>query len=49
VLLRYGRPGGRVPGLYNLRRLLIRWEYHQANFLALIQLGCILILMRNYL
>ncbi len=35
--------------LHNFRRLVIRWEYHQANFLALVQLGCILILMRNYL
>ncbi len=35
--------------LHNFRRLVTRWEFHEANFLGLIQLGCILILMRNYL
>ena len=35
--------------LHNFRRLVTRWEYHEANFLGLIQLGCILILLRNYL
>ena len=35
--------------LHNFRRLVIRWEYYEANFLGLIQLGCILILLRNYL
>jgi transposase len=35
--------------LHNFRRLVIRWEYHEANFLGMLQLGCILILMRNYL
>lgn len=35
--------------LHNFRRLVIRWEYHEINFLGLVQLGCILILMRNYL
>jgi transposase len=35
--------------LHNFRRLVTRWEYYQANFLGLVQLGCILILMRNYL
>ena len=35
--------------LHNFRRLVIRWEFHQANFLGLVQLGCVLILMRNYL
>ena len=35
--------------LHNFRRLVIRWEYHDANFLGLVQLGCLLILMRNYL
>ncbi len=35
--------------LHNFRRLVTRWEYYEANFLGLIQLGCILILMRNYL
>ena len=35
--------------LHNFRRLVTRWEYHEANFLGLVQLGCILILMRRYL
>ncbi|MBZ5509429.1 MAG: transposase, partial [Acidobacteriia bacterium] len=35
--------------LHNFRRLVIRWEYHEANFLGMVQLGCILILLRNYL
>ena len=35
--------------LHNYRRLVTRWEYYEANFLGLVQLGCILILMRNYL
>ena len=33
--------------LHNFRRLVTRWEYHEANFLGLVQLACILILMRN--
>ena len=35
--------------LHNFRRLVIRWEFHQANFLGLVQLGCLLILIRSYL
>jgi transposase len=35
--------------LHNFRRLVTRWEYYEANFLGFVQLGCILILMRNYL
>ena len=35
--------------LHNFRRLVIRLEYHEANFLGMLQLGCVLILMRNYL
>jgi transposase len=35
--------------LHNFRRLVIRWEYHEANFLGMLQLGCALILMRKYL
>lgn len=35
--------------LHNFRRLVTRWEYYEANFLGLVQLGCALILMRNYL
>src|SRR5260370_18705835 len=35
--------------LHNFRRLVTRCEYYEANFLGLVQFGCILILMRNYL
>lgn len=35
--------------LHNFRRLVTRWEYHETNFLGLVQLGCILILVKNYL
>lgn len=35
--------------LHNFRRLVTRWEFHEANFLGLVRLGCVLILMRNYL
>jgi len=35
--------------LHNFRRLVTRWEFYEANFLGLVQLGCILILLRNYL
>lgn len=35
--------------LHNFRRLVTRWEYYEANFLGMIQLACVLILMRNYL
>ncbi|MGC2697174.1 MAG: DDE transposase, partial [Candidatus Angelobacter sp.] len=35
--------------LHNFRRLVIRWEHHEDNFLGMVQLACILILMRNYL
>jgi len=34
--------------LGNFRRLLHRWEYHLPNFTGFVQLGCILILLRNY-
>ena len=32
--------------LYNFRRLVTRWEYHAANYLAFLQLGCAIILLR---
>ena len=32
--------------LHNFRRLVIRYEYHAVNFLGMLQLGCILILLR---
>lgn len=34
--------------LHNFRRLVNRWEYHQANFLAMVQLGCAAILLRYF-
>jgi transposase len=35
--------------LQNFRRLVVRYEYHLENFLAMIQLGCIVILLRMVL
>ena len=35
--------------LHNFRRLVTRWEYYEANFLGMVQLACILILLRRYL
>jgi transposase len=35
--------------LGNFRRLVVRYEYHLANSLAMIQLGCIVILLRRVL
>jgi len=32
--------------LHNFRRLVTRWEYHEANFLGMVQLGCLIILLR---
>jgi len=33
--------------LQNFRRLVVRYEFHASNFLAMVQLGCILILLRH--
>ncbi len=33
--------------LSNFRRLVTRYEYHAANFLGLVKLGCIVILLRR--
>jgi len=33
--------------LHNFRRLVGRWEYHEANFLGRLQLGCLVILLRH--
>jgi len=33
--------------LYNFRRLIVRWERKPENFLAFLQLGCALILLRR--
>ena len=35
--------------LQNFRRVLIRHEYHAANYLGFVQLGCTIILLRWYL
>ena len=34
--------------LQNYRRLVVRYEYHAENFLAMLQLGCIIILLRFF-
>ena len=33
--------------LKNFRRLTSRWERHAFNFLGMVQLGCVLILLRH--
>jgi transposase len=35
--------------LHNFRCSVTRWEYYETNFLGMVQLGCILILLRRYL
>jgi len=35
--------------LQNFRRLVVRYEYHLQNFLGMVQLGCIIILLRRVL
>jgi transposase len=35
--------------LQDLRRLVVRYEYEDENFLGMAQLGCIMILLRVYL
>jgi transposase len=35
--------------LQNFRRLVVRYEYHLTNFLAMIKLGCVIILLRKVL
>ena len=34
--------------LGNFRRLVVRYEYHAANYLGFVHLGCIVILLRQY-
>jgi transposase len=34
--------------LHNFRRLVVRYEYHAKNFLGMLQLGCAIILLRNF-
>jgi transposase len=33
--------------LYNFRRLVVRYEYHPENYLGLVQLACVVILLRH--
>jgi len=35
--------------LQNFRRIVVRYEYHLKNFLSMVQLGCIVILLRRVL
>jgi transposase len=34
--------------LQNFRRIVVRYEYHPENFLGMVQLGCIIILLRFF-
>jgi transposase len=34
--------------LHNFRRLVVRYEYHAENFLGMLQLGCVIILLRYF-
>ena len=34
--------------LQNFRRILVRYEYHDENYLGFVHLGCIVILLRAY-
>lgn len=34
--------------LQNFRRIMVRYERHLQNYLGFVQLGCIVILLRNY-
>lgn len=33
--------------LHNFRRVLVRWEYHIENYHAMVQLACVIILLRH--
>jgi hypothetical protein len=35
--------------LQNFRRLVVRYEYKEEDFLGMAQLGCIIILLREWL
>ncbi len=35
--------------LHNFRRIVTRWEYHADNFFGMVQLACVVILLRRYL
>ena len=47
--LRHWKVERLVAWLQNYRRILTRFEYHPANYLGFVLLGCILILLRCYL
>ncbi len=34
--------------LYNFRRIVVRWDYDPEHYQGFIQLGCILILLRQF-
>lgn len=34
--------------LQNFRRIVVRYEYHDDNYLGFVHLGCMLILLRTY-
>lgn len=34
--------------LYDFRRIVVRYEYHLQNFLGMVQLACIIILLRHF-
>ncbi|MDR3359020.1 MAG: transposase, partial [Desulfovibrio sp.] len=34
--------------LQNFRRIVVRHEFHTENFLAMVQLACIIILLRGF-
>ncbi|MDR3358629.1 MAG: transposase, partial [Desulfovibrio sp.] len=34
--------------LQNFRRIVVRYEFHAGNFLAMVQLACIIILLRGF-
>lgn len=34
--------------LQNFRRVLVRFDYHDANYLGFVHLACVVILLRNY-
>jgi len=34
--------------LHNFRRIVVRYEFHAANYLSMVMLGCIIILLRQF-
>jgi transposase len=37
-----------IAWLHNFRRIVVRWDYKAENYLAFVQLGCILCLLRVF-